>query len=356
MTNSVLTSLEIAARINSIVIKLPSLRIYLGSIFIDIVEQLIVNYLVPYPIGTITASKDNGGLFIKDMELYQFLHDNDAPKIFKFKFFYTNLYNKKAQCIFQIFEMYDDCGKPLFYQDLYHCQPVTYNNKWHGVKFIIPKKPLFDFLTRFLTCDTNEGVLSILSCVPTKPAEYYIFKKFNPTNEMYWGYHDADDNFWHFKKWILHFLFDITNFLLQSNYRFSELKESLTYDSEFDGEYHYPWTSNNVLYQSCTFPITWENNEICNYFIGFYKRPDIQLPKLNTYNDNYNHYYIKIENSSGKLKYIRGSMVGINPVSAWIFFTLSRQDEELYLEYPFISPYAFRRLLLQNICLIHDWN
>jgi hypothetical protein len=339
-----LTGQNLLRMINRITDFLPRLRQYLK--LICVVEQLIVDYLVYYPISSIIDSKDDEifiPLLIKDSKLVKY-HFEQQIKVYTFKFFLSRLLSKDSKVKLQVFEMLDARSLENIYiyiqkhhNNPYPCTPYS-SGKWCGVTLLIPKNPVFDFLIKFLMC-TKSNILTTL-CVA---------HDYNPTNELNWGHSDGFNNFWHFKIWILQFFYDICCYLLQRTHHvFPKLHND-------ENEDCYPWDSNNKLDHSYFFDIKWEEeNEPFNYFVGFYKRAS-ESPS-HDYNRRYNHYYIEIKNVLGKRKYYRGSMVGINPVSSIIYYLLSKKDAELTEEYPYIPPQVFRRILIQKIYLIHDWN
>ena len=342
------SSETVATKIDRLTKVLPLIRQCLTPIFIDDLQQLIINYLLHYPLSHVVQCKEDETFIprlIKDTEFSRYRHYKDR-KLNYFKHFVSLILTTQGWK-FQVLEMYQD--KPPDVGDKnYPCTPYQ-NGKWHGFKFLIPKTPVFDFFTKFLICPI-EDILTMLNFnVGDNLSNDYI-QKLNPCNEMFWGYYDARDNFWHFKIWIVHFFYDICCYLLNPATYILPTLES----AEEDLENSYPMTSNSELDHSYSFPIQFEN-EICNYFVGFYKRGAIE--SFEDYNRQYNHYFIEIKSvRTKKLKYCRGSMVGINPASAMIFYLISRRDSQLSVEYPYIPPDIFRHILLQKLYLIYDWN
>jgi hypothetical protein len=137
----------------------------------------------------------------------------------------------------------------------------------------------------------------------------------------------------------------------------------------------YPWKSNDLLDQQYEFSIKWRDYnsgmiyDTCLYKFCIFKRRRTQqsqsiLMEYNEhrYNLRYRHFYISIKDNQDNKKYYyhRGSIIALNPITSLIFYWLSLDDQKLQKEIDnaniHILSYNFRRLLLQRITMIIDWN
>lgn len=254
-------------------------------------------------------------------------------------------------------------------ESIYPCKLMC-RDELFGLKFLIPKNLIFDYFIKFLQWDGKNISKNQIHNNKFKLIGKNFMKyvhKFNPFNHSCWG--NADIGLWHFKVWIIHFLFDITNHFLFTTDEYKQpepdnILEDIK-ETEKSNEIPYPWPGYYLLDHSFSFPIQWER-ETCEYFIGVYRDEKFQInEKKNkkSHSQQFIHYYIQITNNAKQkplweaLRYIRGSIVPVNPVSTLIFFLLTRNDDELMKLLGSSIPIAlFRRLLIQRITLIHDWN
>lgn len=268
-----------------------------------------------------------------------------------------------------------DCTKdfslPLNY-------PLALSQMWHTQYLLLPRNMFIDYLLRFVNTKnrtllsvysdffSNEGKYSgnIIEIDEKDETELKELKNFNSHDSLNFNVDFFPQSTWHWKRYILCLFFDLTNyFLFPTNSNFPVLDSH-----HLDSTDCYPWIDWE-LNKSFTFPILWESleNQVQHasphlYLLNLYKSTSSNA----AYVKRSFHYYVSIKNSEtskinevkeeSNLRYYRGSIVSHNPISAIIFFLLTRTDDKLTHFFPSLPAHVFRRLLLQHIYIVHDWN
>lgn len=126
----------------------------------------------------------------------------------------------------------------------------------------------------------------------------------------------------------------------------------------------YPWgkPGRYIMDKHYSLSIKWKDYESgviynnCIFNLYLYKLNDSNKNAFEnfTYNAECKHFSISILHD-GKIYYNRGSVIGLNPITSIIFYLITRTDEQLKTYCP-IAPEDFRRIILQRITMVIDWN